>query len=988
MKKQKQTIEELSIAADSQPDLLCVVYATGKNNGFIGKQLALPISKSKVNAILFIAIEGGKNEFEDQKDIADLVSKGRCKIGSLHDAAFLAEFKESKAKWAYVADEYTTTNFNQVLSSFQQNKKNFASSGVCIGEFNKTSGKLNNPFSLRLKRLGFNFLGQLLLPLPLKDFTHQYLFFDKNIVENYFSKNYKNSLSLLCKAVYENEPIQTYTLTSKDNVQIFSKLGNVIETAFTSRFNWFIREAFQQQRQAKAGGNHPYFRLTFLLVVLLALILLPTLSFDYGITWDAKRHNIYGYDMLKYFESDGEDKTALSETSSMNEFRYYGEHFNVISAWFNKNIQAWGEFETRHFLNALYSFLAMLFAALATKEVGSWRSGLFAFVFILFSPVFFGHGMNNPTDIPFAAGCMMALYYLIKVLKHLPSPKFTYLLWCGAGIGMAIGSRIGGVVFYAYTGLFMGISWLAILKKNGFAKASTTFLAYFTSGVTIVVIAHLVGISLWPFGQEEPLTNWYVALKKSTSAEFFTFNHELFEGKRMYMANVPWYYLPKFIIINSPLYIIIGFVLLLGSAFVWKRRFNANAIFILMVLFVLLFPIVYAEAQGMYYYNGWRHYLFTYPPLIILTALGWESLFMISKNKIVQVSVTIVLLGFIALPATWMVKNHPNEVVYYNELIGGTKGAYGNYELDYYSNSCREAAEWIAHKHPKGKLLVAINNEPLTAAYYAHKINPDIQFQWVREYEEGKPFWDYAIYTSRTYSKNELLNGGYPFKGTVYEVKADGVPLCVVVKRNKFDMPLGYKALEQGRLDSAIYYFTSACNDNPMDEEAFRMKGMALYSAQRVDEAIEATNQSIKIFPENYAAYSNLGLFYANGKKDVEKALALLNQSLSYKINYTDAYYYAASIELNRGNNNEAITYLENAISRGGNGVPQMYYNLGLAYYNVGGYGKAEENLTYCVTLDAKNAMAYRLLVEVFTKQGKKQEAQYCMQKYQELGGK
>ena len=985
MKKEKQTTNQLEAQPAPMNDLLCVIHANGTNIDFIGKQVASVLSRAKGEVELIVVCDAEIPDLAAQKDLADLVAKNRCSIVQFGES-FQSTLLASKAQWVYLADG-SDTAISGILNSFQSNKKNITQTGVYIGGFNKESGNTQTPIGTRVKKLGYNLLGQLLLPLPLKDYTHSFVFFDKQTVANYLTPKYTTKLELLCKAAYEEVPFHEYTLTQKENTPVFNRLGNILKTAFSSRFNWFVTEAFTKQPIQASSGNHPITRLAFLLVLLAGFLLLPRLSFDYGISWDAKRHNIYGYDMLKYFETDGQDKAALSETSSMNEFRYYGEHFNVIAAWLNTHVKLWGEFETRHLLNALYGFLAMLFAALAAKEIGSWRSGLLAFVLIVFSPVFFGHSMNNPTDIPFAAGCAMALYYLIKVLKNLPAPKFTYLMWCGVGIGMAIGSRIGGIVFYAYAGLFMAINLIVYARKNSFTQATKLLLPYFVTGTIIVLIAHFVGVSLWPFAQEAVMSNWYVALKKSTSAEFFTYNHELFEGVRMYMANVPWYYLPKFIIINAPLSVLVGMVLLIALCFTWKRNFSRTYPYILAVLFVFVFPIVYAEAQSMYYYNGWRHYMFTYPPLIVLTALGWESVFRLSKRTVVHSLITVVIIGFVSLPAIWMVKNHPNEVVYYNEIVGGTKGAYSNYEMDYYSNSCREAAEWIAHQHPKGKLVVAINNEPLTASYYAQKINPDIQFQWVREYEEGKPSWDYAIYTSRTYSKNEMMNGGFPPKGTVYEVKADGVPLCVVVKREVYDMPLGYKALESNKPDSAVYYFTRAAQWNPMDEEAFRMKGAALFAAQKFDSAILALNQSIKIFPENYVAYDVLGQVY-NAKQDFTKALECFKISTTYKFNYTDAYFHSAGIEYTRGNFGGAITHFENAVKRGGSGVPQIYYYLGLSYMNIGGLKKAEENLIMCLTLDSKNVMGYRALAEVFTKEGKTQEAQQCMQKYQELGGR
>jgi tetratricopeptide (TPR) repeat protein len=986
MKKQKQASSVKSTSAEptSTNELIFIAYVQPGQLEEIGKQVAGGLNRARGEAELLLVSETELPGWAAQTDIAELVGKQKCKWVST--AKLNDELAQHKATFVHIAD--VKTNIAGILSVFQTAKRTFKSADVYTGVFDSRSGKSSLSVATKLKKWAYNLVGQLKLPTIQKDYTHTYVFYRKELVGAYFSKMYATHFGFLSKVTYEEAGFDTFSLTQKENVPAMNRLGEMLKTALMSRVNWFVLEPINNLFGPSKPGNAPINRLAFVLILLAAIIIIPKLSFDYGISWDAKRHNMYGYDMLKYFDTDGADKTALSETSSMNEFRYYGEHFNVISAWINTNIKPWGEFETRHFLNALYGLLAMFFAAMAAKEIGGWRAGVFALLFIIFSPVFFGHSMNNPTDIPFAAGCAMALYYLLKVLRTLPAPKFSYLLWCGVGIGMAIGARIGGVVFYAYTGLFMGLSWLLVMRKEGWGKASSLLGTYFISGVTIVVIAHLVGISLWPFGQEEWLTNWYVALQKSTSAEFFTYNHELFEGVRMYMANVPWYYLPKFILINSPLFVLLGFGLLLVLVFAWKKKFEHTYLLIPVVLFVFLFPIVYAEVQSMYYYNGWRHYLFTYPPLIVVTALGWESLVRMVNNGYVQKGIVAVALGFVCLPAMWMVKNHPNDVVYFNELVGGTKGAYGNYELDYYSNSCREAAEWIANQHPHDTLLVAINNEPLTAAYYAQRINPNIQFQWVREYEEGKPFWDYAIFTSRTYSKNELLNGGYPPKGTVYTIEADGAPICAVVKREHNDMPLGYKAFESGQYDTAIYYFTKAAEWNPMDEEAFRMKGMALFAAQRADEAIEAYNKAIEIFPENYMAYADLGLVYANAKNDLDKGLANFKKANELKYNFTDAYFYSAKTEYARNNIAGGIKYLENSIKRGGNGVPQIYYELGLGYYNLGSFAKAEENLKMCLTLDPNNATGYRLLAEVFKKENKNQEAQFCMQKYQELGGK
>jgi tetratricopeptide (TPR) repeat protein len=453
------------------------------------------------------------------------------------------------------------------------------------------------------------------------------------------------------------------------------------------------------------------------------------------------------------------------------------------------------------------------------------------------------------------------------------------------------------------------------------------------------------------------------------------------------MANVPWYYLPKFILINAPLAVLAGLLLVVLTVFKWKKLFR-SPLLIGFVVFAMVFPIVYAEYQSMYYYNGWRHYLFVYPPLIILSALGWEGLMKLLGKSMAVLSITAVLIGLCALPAWWMFNNHPNECVYFNELTGGIKGAYGNYETDYYSNSCRAAGEWLAKNEPGKKLVVAINNEPQTAAYYAAKINPNLEFRWVREYEEQKPFWDYAILTSRTFTKKELQGGSFPPKGTVHVIEADGVPLAAIVKREDYNMPLGYQAMNAKLMDSAIYYFERATQYNPKDEETWRMLGNSYMNKGSADSAILYLRQAIEVSPENYTAYNDLGLVYMNLKKDNANAINCFEKATELKFNFAEGYYYEASCYMMQQDFNHAIALYEKAIKRGGSGIPELYYNLGICYLNTGLNKKAEDNFINCLSLNSNFAQGYRALAEAFNKQGKTNEAQQCMQRYQQLGGK
>lgn len=970
MKKHKQ--KEVKAETVSGPDIgLSIVVAGNQGEEWLREKVIKKIGKSRPDLTLYLTSPLDPDS-QALKDMADWVATGKYVAG---DAQQVKQgIQEGKPGYVFVVDEANEPILGHAISFFLANKKLFKGQGVLQGELDAKKEKVKTGFSERIYNALYNFTGQLITPTGQKDFTLQYRYFSNAVFAEAFNA-YTNTASLLsARAAYLEKACEPIALTHKEATGRKRRWKSLFAEAFRMRINWFMVEPVRTR-----GQKWP---LVFALFALFACVSMLVLSQQYGMTWDEKRHNDYSKTSLAYFETFGEDSTCLSETLPTQEFRYYGEHFNVIAAFLYTHVLSIGEYETRHLLNAFYGFLAMLFAALLAKELASWRAGVFAFAGIYFSPVFFGHSMNNPTDIPFATGFAIALYYLLKIFRSLPAPKFSHVFMAAVGIGIAVGSRVGGVLLYAYAAMFMGIHFLQLFKQNGFKS----FASYVKVFVSLLVMGHLISISLWPFGQQEIFTSWYEALKKSTEGAFFTYNHELFEGVRMYMAKVPWYYLPKFILINTPLMVLAGFVWLLVLLFVVKRIFS-KPILVYFTLFAMLFPIVYAEYQSMYYYNGWRHYLFIYPPMIVLSAWGWESLIRVMKNKKLVVAIAGVFVVLTLLPATWMVRNHPNAAVYFNELAGGTKGAYGQYELDYYSNSCREAGEWLAKQEPQKKLLVAINNEPQTAAYYAQKLNPNLEFKWVREYEEQRPFWDYAILTSRTYSQIELMEGAFPPKGTVHLVEAGGVPIAAVVKRESYAMPLGYKALEAKLNDSAIYYFTQATLFDPKDEEAWRMLGEAYTNKQSNDSAIMMLNKSIALSPENYSAYNQLGLVYMNNLKDNSKAIEAFEKSTEIKFNFAEGYYYAASCYMMMREYNKAITLLENAVKRGGNGIPEVYYNLGACYLTLGMNKKAEENFILCLTLSPNLAMGYRALAEAFQKQGKMNEAQQCMQKYKELGG-
>ena len=74
----------------------------------------------------------------------------------------------------------------------------------------------------------------------------------------------------------------------------------------------------------------------------------------------------------------------------------------------------------------------------------------------------------NPKDIPFAAGYIMAIYNMVAVLDRMPNPRRWNLVGLAVGLGIALGTRAGGLLSFGIFGLFAGLHFLL---QNGGLRA-------------------------------------------------------------------------------------------------------------------------------------------------------------------------------------------------------------------------------------------------------------------------------------------------------------------------------------------------------------------------------------------------------------------------------------------------------------------------------------------------------------------------------------
>jgi Tfp pilus assembly protein PilF len=772
--------------------------------------------------------------------------------------------------------------------------------------------------------------------------------------------------------------------------------------AVTNRWHWFITLPWTGLRAGLyreipwSDGRHPLYRLLFGMLCLVALIGLPLLSFDYGITWDEPQDSRYARAVYDWYATFGEDRRCLDVAGTMDHgdsglkpelIRHlvnYGPVVSLAAEFLHTSLSPFGLYETRHLLNAFIALLGMLFTGLLARRAGTWKTGVLAFAFILLTPTLFGHGMNNHKDIPFMAFAVASLYYMVRLLEEAPSFR-----WRTAGmlilfLGMTLGVRAGGLLYFAYLPLFAGLHWLGNRDARKKGKAFAGIKSYLKPIALVLSGAYLVGILFWPAALQDPFGHPLAALRNFEKFGL-TLIYEIFEGQRYAMTDFPWYYLPKSMLITVPLFVWAGLLLFLAG--LWTFRRDTPRLTLFLLLFATLFPIGYVLFKQSPLYNSWRHLLFVYPTLAVLAAMGWDRVSTTIRPTWLRPVSALAMVVLIAPVLVWMVRNHPYQYLYYNELAGGLKGAYGVYETDYWCQSPRAAMEWLIREElpgSSGPVRVISNNDPETLAYFADQVSDRVQVLWARDHEWHREQWDYAIWTTRTLSPTQLRNGYFPPKGTIRVIEADGVPLAAIVRRERHDLAIGQKLLMQELPDSAMMHFMAYAGYDPLEEEAFRQWGLSLVATGRFTEGLPPLYRSIALCPENYFAWYYLGHAYRMmGRED--SAMVAFSHAIRHKVSIHMAYEERGDIHFARGRFPEARTDYEQAFhhSDARDGVS---YKLGETCIELRDWDQAMHWYQQAVRYNPGYAQAWLRIGHLYDHFGQPEEAANNYRKARELG--
>ncbi|MGC2413350.1 MAG: glycosyltransferase family 39 protein [Stellaceae bacterium] len=465
-------------------------------------------------------------------------------------------------------------------------------------------------------------------------------------------------------------------------------------------------------------------RLAWMTLAASAILVLFTFR-DYGVTWDEDVHNWYGVLALDYYLSLFADQRALHWLNLYN----YGAAFDMVAAMLNR-FSPLGVYETRHLLNGFVGIIGLAGCWKLGRALGGPRAGFFALLFLLLTPNYYGQMFNNPKDIPFAVGGVWASYYMVRILPTLPRPKLRLVVKMGVAIGLALGVRVGGLLFLCYLGLLLGLSagWQGMAARRLTVAIAGGWTSLFRVALPVTAIGFAIMLVFWPWGQHDPIDNPLRALA-AFSHETFPFN-TLFDGRFVPANDLPWEYLPTYILLALPelvLVLLIAAVALVPIGLIRQGLGRREAVLGLFLLgFTIVFPVAYAILIKAVLFDGMRHFIFVLPPIAVAAALTMDrALTWLSEAPYRQAIYAALGLYGIA-HVTTMVLLHPDQYVYYNAFVGGVDGAQRKFKIDYWANSYAEAVRgletYLQHEYgadfEEHEFTVAVCGPPASAIYY------------------------------------------------------------------------------------------------------------------------------------------------------------------------------------------------------------------------------------------------------------------------------
>lgn len=502
---------------------------------------------------------------------------------------------------------------------------------------------------------------------------------------------------------------------------------------------------------------------------------------DYGISADEPTERVSTLVNAKYILNTlGVDKATEIEVPDLEdyEYKYYGTFLQMptmIFEFHDEDLRS--VFHGRH----LYTFTLCLIGYVSFFLLCRTllKSNLFAMLgtaMIALYPRFFAEQFYNIKDMVFVSTFMIAMFVSVKLIES--RFKWNWILCFAIVTAISANVRIVGIIFLM---LMLGYLFLDFLGGKIWPGAYENQCKHpLICGVSLLLFFLLVLIAILPVTWENPIQGIYDVFAKFSNYDDWH-SAIVFMGEVIHKEELPWYYVPVWMLVSIPVWYLILFAaaVVAGICVFAKKLKNKDRIvlelfskykYVIWSVLLIAGPWLGVVVMHSTLYNGWRHCYFLLPPLVLLILFGVEYLFL-KKRKIYLTLLPVMLLGAI-LQITWIVNNHPYEMVYFNSV---GKHFASSFDRDYWHLSSLQAVRYLLEEEEDGKFSVETPGND----FYRYLLTDEERDRIIKE---DSPL--YKIETYRGKIGNEIEIDGYE---EIYSITVDDFKVASIFKKNSGD---------------------------------------------------------------------------------------------------------------------------------------------------------------------------------------------------------
>ncbi|NUT18649.1 MAG: hypothetical protein HOV77_05650 [Hamadaea sp.] len=513
-----------------------------------------------------------------------------------------------------------------------------------------------------------------------------------------------------------------------------------------------------------------YARLPYLLLALLFTLLTLFVATQYAVhgrTFDEWMQDDYGQRVLAFYLSGGQDRSFLEMQPELYMPQHGSAYELLVSAIQKLTGEKW---HTRSVVGGITGVIGILAMALCGREVaGPWGAFVAATGLALY-PRYTGSIFNNSKDIPFTVAMIVVLWLVLRTVRRWNDTERRFDLYWDAALGSAIGLaaaiRINALAWFAIIAVLLIAYWVR-RRPEGAAAIRTEISRQLGSLLLIGSTCYLVMSLTWPYLLVRPISG---ALDSIASMTKYQWNHEiLYRGEMVFAPDLPWHYAPVWLIIGSPLPVIL-FVIASAAAVLWRRE-RSDGRYLVLAAYVAV-PLLLLIVLRPTLYNSLRQFLYIVPGIILIATgvllAAVRALAGSGRRVLAAALVGLAVLGQ-AEAVVSSLRIYPYEYAYFSPVVGGYAQAHHSYEGEYWGSCSSEAATWLRKHHTDYAVA-----EPSFQDIVAWNSLIESELPGIKSVGDGNP----VFLISRD------ARDGYR---TIHTVMLAGEPLCQVGLRN--DVP-------------------------------------------------------------------------------------------------------------------------------------------------------------------------------------------------------